>query len=60
MKRLINKFKETDKVTLIDIETKEEFTGDVSSISWDVVSMKNVKGFTGLAVFEMGNFQLKA
>lgn len=48
------------KVTLIDKQTKEEYTGTVSDTIHDIVTLKDVNGFRGTAVFMMNQFQLKS
>ena len=60
MKRLVNTFKRFEKITLVDKQSNEEYTGIVSGVTWDIVSLKDVKGFKGTAIFMMSQFKLKA
>lgn len=60
MKNLVKKFKQSEEITLIDNTSNEEYTGMVSWTAFDIVSLKNVKGFKGNAVFIMNQFRLKA
>lgn len=50
----------TQQITLVDNQTNEEYTGIVSSKTHDIVSLKNVSGFRGTAIFMLNQFKLKA
>ena len=60
MKNLEKAFKKAQEITLVDTLSNEEFTGNVAWTAWDIVSLKNVKGFKGTAIFMMNQFKLKA
>ena len=56
MKNLEKAFKKAQEITLVDTLTNEEYTGNVAWTAWDIVSLKNVKGFKGTAIFMMNQF----
>lgn len=52
--------KMAQQITLVDNLTHEKYTGIVSSKTHDIVSLQNVSGFKGTAVFMMNQFNVKA
>lgn len=56
----LEKLNVSDEVTMVDRKTNEEYTGIVSWLVCDIVSLANVKGFKGKAIFTLDNFMLKA
>lgn len=52
--------KMAQEITLVDNQTHEEYTGIVSSKTHDIVSLQNVSGFKGTAVFLLTQFNVKA